>query len=225
MFGTFQAGRDLDLRLRSPDRDTVLAALDEVESVPHPALKSTVEWLMRGPDQEIGERAELVWYEVSLVGNRPARWPIDLGTDGSPESIVAAFDAVWEEVRGELVEHDPASSPQSIEQIEATVRAKYAPEPIELPLDYRRYLDKSTQHGWVSRDGLFHLLGGGVILDGYRPGIVVAWWYDDHFVFLDPREEERSRPIKYYDIDEDEEPDTEYASFSLWLLTEMRRRR
>jgi hypothetical protein len=42
---------------------------------------------------------------------------------------------------------------------------------------------------------------------------------------LDPRDAARGRPIRYYDIDEDEEPRAEYPSFTVWLLTEMRRRR
>ncbi|MCY1065307.1 hypothetical protein OV090_11075 [Nannocystis sp. RBIL2] len=224
-FKTFKCGSDLDRRLRSPDRATVLAALDEAERAPHPALEDAVCSHLLSEDFEIGGRAAELLGAIHSAGKRPEQWPIDLGTDGSPESIAATFDAVWEEVQDELVADEPSSAPTSIEAIEVAVREKFAPERTSLPLDYRRYLERSMQHGWISRNGMFHLSGAGLHLDGYRPGIVIAWWYDDHFVFLDPREQESARPIKYYNIDEDEDPYAEYPSFSVWLLTEMRRRR
>jgi len=225
MFKTFKCGRDLDRRLRSADRATVLAALDEAERAPHPALEDAVTNHLLSDDYEIGGRAAEVLGAIHSAAKRPGQWPIDLGMDGSSESIAAAFDAVWEEVRDELVAHEPSSEPTSIEAIEVAIREKFAPAPTSLPLDYRRYLERSMQNSWISRNGLFHLSGSRPDLDGYRPGIVIAWWYDDHFVFLDPREQERALPIKYYNIDEDEDPHAEYPSFSVWLLTEMRQRR
>jgi hypothetical protein len=224
-FKTFKCGSDIDRRLRSPDRATVLAALDEAERAPHPALKDAVSSHLLSTDLEIGVRAVKVLGALHSEWARPEQWPIDLGMDGSPGSIAAAFDAVWEEVQDDLVADKPSSATMSIEAIEVAVRKKFAPERTSLPLDYRRYLEKSRQHGWISRDGMFRVLGGGLDVDGDRPGIVIAWWYDDHVVFLDPRERESALPIKYYDIDEDEDPYSEYPSFSVWLLTQVRRRR